>query len=70
MEATAIQPQQIIQNNLAYTLFSWSKQGGLKPLNLEKADGVYLWDRAGKKYLDFSSQLMNVKCLPWRNYRS
>lgn len=60
MEATAIQPQQIIQNNLAYTLFSWSKQGGLKPLNLEKADGVYLWDRAGKKYLDFSSQLMNV----------
>ena len=41
-------------------MFSWSKQGGLNPLNLAKARGIYLWDRDGKKYLDFSSQLMNV----------
>ncbi len=50
----------ILQDNLDYTLFSWSKQGGLKPLDIVNAKGVYLWDRAGKKYLDFSSQLMNV----------
>ncbi len=54
------QSAQIISNCKDYTLFSWSKQGGLNPLNLEKAKGVYLWDRDGKKYLDFSSQLMNV----------
>lgn len=51
---------EIVNENLDYTLFSWSKQGGLNPLNLERADGVYLWDRDGKRYIDFSSQLMNV----------
>ncbi len=51
---------QIVKNNLDYTLFSWSKQGGLNPLDIEKAKGVYMWDRDGKKYIDFSSQLMNV----------
>ncbi|MEP0266104.1 aminotransferase class III-fold pyridoxal phosphate-dependent enzyme [Dokdonia sp.] len=50
----------IIKNNLDYTLFSWSKQGGLNPLNIERAKGVYFWDSTGKKYLDFNSQLMNV----------
>ncbi len=50
----------IIQANKDYTLFSWSKQGGLSPLNIEKAKGTYFWDREGKKYIDFSSQLMNV----------
>lgn len=51
---------QIVKDNMDHTLFSWSKQGGLNPLNLERAKGSYLWDRDGKKYLDFSSQLMNV----------
>ncbi len=50
----------IVSENLNHTLFSWSKQGGLDPLNFERANGVNLWDRSGKKYLDFSSQLMNV----------
>jgi len=53
-------PQEILQDNLDYTLFSWSKQGGLNPINIESSEGVYLYDRAGKKYIDFSSQLMNV----------
>ncbi|MBT8279894.1 MAG: aminotransferase class III-fold pyridoxal phosphate-dependent enzyme [Flavobacteriaceae bacterium] len=52
--------QQIIKNNLDYTLFSWSKQGGLNPINASHAKGSYIYDRDGKKYLDFSSQLMNV----------
>ena len=60
METATITGDKIIQANKDYTLFSWSKQGGLNPLNLEKAKGVYLWDRDGKKYIDFSSQLMNV----------
>jgi len=51
---------QIIQNNLDYTLFSWGKQGGLNPINAHYAKGSYIYDRDGKKYLDFSSQLMNV----------
>ena len=50
----------IVKDNLDYTLFSWSKQGGINPLNIERAKGVYFWDRDGKRYLDFNSQLMNV----------
>ena len=52
--------QQIIKDNLDYTLFSWAKQGGLNPINASHAKGSYVYDRDGKKYLDFSSQLMNV----------
>jgi len=52
--------QQIVKDNLEFTLFSWSKQGGLNPINASHARGSYIYDREGKKYLDFSSQLMNV----------
>ncbi len=49
-----------IKDNLDYTLFSWSSQGALSPIHADHAKGVYLFDSDGKKYLDFSSQLMNV----------
>lgn len=51
---------QSVQDNLDYTLFSWSQQGGLNPIDAVRAEGVYVYDRDGKRYLDFSSQLMNV----------
>ena len=51
---------EIIKNNLDYTLFSWARQGNLNPINASYAEGSYIYDRDGKKYLDFSSQLMNV----------
>lgn len=50
----------IVQDSRDYTLFSWTKQGGLNPLHIERAKGVFLYDHSGKSYLDFSSQLMNV----------
>src|SRR5665647_1696064 len=52
--------QEIIDESLDYTLFSWSKQKGINPIAVERAEGVYLYDYNGKKYLDFSSGLMNV----------
>lgn len=52
--------QDIIRDNLEYTLFSWSKQKGISPIAVKHADGVYLYDYDGKKYIDFSSGLMNV----------
>ncbi|MEM7087817.1 MAG: aminotransferase class III-fold pyridoxal phosphate-dependent enzyme [Bacteroidota bacterium] len=52
--------QQIVKNNLDYTLFSWVKQGNLNPINASHAKGSYVFDRDGKKYLDFASQQMNV----------
>src|SRR6187455_619970 len=50
----------IIQNSQDYTLFSWSKQKGTNPIAVSYAKGVYLYDYDGKKYIDFSSGLMNV----------
>jgi len=50
----------IRRNSFDHTLFSWSKQAGLDPLCIERAEGVYLYDYDGRRYLDFSSQLMNV----------
>ncbi len=50
----------IIQNNLDYTLFSWSKQKGISPIAVKYAEGVYLYDYNDKRYIDFSSGLMNV----------
>ena len=52
--------EHILKNNLDYTLFSWGKQSGLNPINAHHAKGSYVYDRDGKGYLDFSSQLMNV----------
>jgi taurine--2-oxoglutarate transaminase len=51
---------EIIHNSQDYTIFSWSKQKGTNPIAVERAEGVYLYDYEGKKYLDFSSGLMNV----------
>lgn len=52
--------QEIIKKNFEYTLFSWSKQKGIDPIAVERAEGVYLYDYNGKRYLDFSSGLMNA----------
>ncbi|MEO6070626.1 MAG: aminotransferase class III-fold pyridoxal phosphate-dependent enzyme [Chitinophagaceae bacterium] len=55
-----IESEEIIQENQAFTLFSWSKQKGTSPIAVKNAEGVYLYDYEGKRYLDFSSGLMNV----------
>ncbi|HTI09297.1 MAG TPA: aminotransferase class III-fold pyridoxal phosphate-dependent enzyme [Puia sp.] len=52
--------QEIIQDNMDYTLFSWSKQKGIAPIAVKHAEGVYLYDYDDKRYIDFSSGLVNV----------
>jgi taurine--2-oxoglutarate transaminase len=41
-----------------HTYGTWRAQRGWKPINVTKAEGCYFWDAAGKRYLDFSSQLV------------
>ena len=52
--------QDILQDNMDHTIFSWSKQKGHKPLAIERGEGVYLYTFDGDRILDFSSGLMNV----------
>ena len=51
---------EIIQENRDYTLFSWSVQSQANPIHMTKAQGVWFWDGEGNKWLDFSSQLINI----------
>ena len=57
---TMSETKEIVQENLDYTLFSWSKQAGQNPIAVKHAEGVYLYDYEGNKIIDFSSGLMNV----------
>jgi taurine---2-oxoglutarate transaminase len=50
----------VIQANKSYTLASWVAQGTWNPIPIERAEGVYLYDANGKRYIDWSSQLVNV----------
>lgn len=43
-----------------YTYGTWRFQKNWKPLHIVDAEGCYFTDASGKKYLDFSSQLMCV----------
>ncbi|MFH2143289.1 MAG: aminotransferase class III-fold pyridoxal phosphate-dependent enzyme [Bacteroidota bacterium] len=52
--------KEIFENNLAQTKHSIFK------LDIEKAEGVYVWDKAGKKYFDFLSGI-SVSNLGHRN---
>ncbi|AQT73565.1 aspartate aminotransferase family protein [Streptomyces sp. fd1-xmd] len=43
-----------------HVFHSWSAQALIDPLAVAGAEGSYFWDYAGKRYLDFSSQLVNT----------
>ncbi|NLG21063.1 MAG: aminotransferase class III-fold pyridoxal phosphate-dependent enzyme, partial [Actinomycetales bacterium] len=39
---------------------SWSAQGALDQLPLAGGEGAHFWDYEGNRYLDLTSQLVNV----------
>ena len=51
---------EIKEMQVNYNLQSWSKQRGINPIPIEKADGIYMWDFDGNRYSDMSSQLVNL----------
>jgi len=52
--------EEIVNLNREHVFFSWSTQSQVNPIPVVRSEGVYFWDADGKRYLDFSSQLMNV----------
>ncbi len=56
----AMTSAEIAALNRAHTLFSWSVQGQLDPIVIDRAEGVYLYTPEGRRILDFNSQLMSV----------
>ena len=51
---------EIAAQNREFTFFSWSVQGQLDPIAIDRAEGVYLYTPEGRRILDFNSQLMSV----------
>lgn len=58
--AAARLDQRTVELDRAFVFHSWSAQGALKPLVISGGLGSRVWDNAGRTYLDFSSQLVNV----------
>lgn len=47
-------------DDLAHVFHSWSAQGSVDPLVIAGGEGAWIWTEDGTRYLDLSSQLMNV----------
>jgi taurine--2-oxoglutarate transaminase len=58
--------QEVSDITAKHTYGTWRFQKGWKPLHIVDAEGCYFVDANGKRYLDFSSQLMCVT-LGYRN---
>ena len=52
--------KEIQQMQKDYVLQSWSKQAGLSPIPIDKAEGIYMYDYDGNQYTDMSSQSVNL----------
>jgi taurine--2-oxoglutarate transaminase len=48
------------RNDRAHVFHSWSAQALIDPMPIARAQGSCFWDYDGKRYLDFSSQLVNI----------
>lgn len=52
---------QIIDTSRDHVFYSWKPQNSVQdPIVMSHGKGSYFWDVDGKRYIDFSSQLMNM----------
>ncbi len=59
-ENRAAQGRRTYELDRAHVFHSWSAQAALTPMVIDSAEGSYVTDDAGTRYLDFSSQLVNT----------
>lgn len=52
--------ERVLELGRAHVLYSWSIQSKIVPIPVARAEGCCFWDYDGKRYLDFSSQLVNL----------
>lgn len=60
MTSVEARPTQAKSDDRAHVFHSWSAQGLINPIVIAGAEGSWMWDEDGNRYLDFSSQLVNV----------
>jgi len=52
--------EEIASLSRAHTIFSWSIQGQVDPIAVDRAEGIYLYTPEGQRIIDFNAQLMSV----------
>lgn len=60
MDANPAEGKRVFDLDREFVFHSWSAQKALSPMCIAGAEGSYFWDYDGNRYLDFSSQLVNV----------
>ncbi len=55
---TVLDADTIRQYETEYVLYPWQAQKGLSPVVVDHAKGNYFYDSSGKRYLDFTAQLV------------
>jgi taurine--2-oxoglutarate transaminase len=58
--APGMTSEEIVSLSREHTMFSWSIQGQIDPIAIDRAQGVYLYTPEGRRILDFNAQLMSV----------
>ena len=58
--SSGMSTEEIVRLSREHTFFSWSAQGAIDPIAIDRAEGVYLYTPEGQRILDFNSQLMSV----------
>ena len=50
----------VVRNDRSHVFHSWSAQGLINPMPVAGGEGAWFWDYEGRRFLDFSSQLVNL----------
>jgi taurine--2-oxoglutarate transaminase len=59
-ESNTLSAAEVVSLSLEHVFFPWSVQKDVSPIPVESGKGIFFWDKNGKQYIDFSSQLMNL----------
>ena len=43
-----------------HVVYSWKVQDTGEPIIMDRADGIYMWDKGGKRYIDFCAGLLSI----------
>jgi len=60
MTSLETRPSTAKTNDRSHVFHSWSAQGLINPVVIAGGEGSWFWDEDGNRFLDFSSQLVNL----------
>lgn len=59
-EAQRAEGKRAYELDRQHVFHSWAAQDPFNPMTVVKTEGSFMWDETGKRYIDFSSQMVNT----------